>query len=81
MSIIFTLFPLKVLEMLDLDFLDFWLFTQLSILEYFSTWYFKPAIIPVCAYLKKSVVELGHLCSKIHILCNRVGPKIRNFFK
>ena len=43
-------FSFQALDKLDLGILDFWLFTELSILEWFSTWFLKYALIPVCAY-------------------------------
>ena len=45
-------FSLPALEKLDLEILDFWLFTELSILEWFSTWFFKYALIPVRTYFQ-----------------------------
>ena len=41
MSSIFSLFFLQVLEKLNLDVLDFRVFSELAILEWFSTWRFK----------------------------------------
>ena len=50
MSIMVSLFYFQALEKLDLEVFDFWLFTELSILECFFTWFFKHAIISVRAY-------------------------------
>ena len=49
-----SLFSFQALEKLDLEVLDFWLFTELSILEWFSTWFFKHARIPVRTYFQSS---------------------------
>ena len=51
MSSMLSLFSFQALEKLDLEVLDFWLFTELSILEGFSTWFFKRARIPVRIYV------------------------------
>ena len=45
-SILF-LFSLQVLDIFDLDILYFWIFTELAILEWFFTWSFKHARIPL----------------------------------
>ena len=42
------LFYFQSLEKLDLEILDFWLFIELSILECFSSLFFKYVRIPVC---------------------------------
>ena len=55
----FSLFPFQALEKLDMEVLDFWLFIELSILEWFSTWFFKHARIPVRAYFQSPIA----LCS------------------
>ena len=34
-----SIFSFQALEKLDLEILDFWLFTELSILEWSSTWF------------------------------------------
>ena len=47
-----SLFSFQALEKLDLDILDFWLFTELYILEWFLTCFFKYALIPVRTYFK-----------------------------
>ena len=39
MSSMLSLFSFQALVKLDLDILDFWLFTELSILEWFLTWF------------------------------------------
>ena len=45
-----SLFSFQALEKLDVEILDFLLFTELSILEWFLTWFFKYALIPVHTY-------------------------------
>ena len=45
-------FSFQSLDKLDLEILDFWLFTKLSIFEWFSTWFFKYASIPVRTYFQ-----------------------------
>ena len=52
---ILSLFSFHDLEKLDLEMLDFWLFTELFILELFSTWFFKYALIPVRMYFKTPI--------------------------
>ena len=54
MSIIFPPFSLQVLYILDLDILDFWMFTELAILDWFSTWGFKHANILVHIYFHRN---------------------------
>ena len=54
MSSMFGLFTLKVFDKLELEVLDFRLFTQLAILEWFSTWNFKHARIPVRTYFQSN---------------------------
>ena len=44
------LFSLQVFEKLDLEVLEFWLISELAILEWFLTWNFKHVIILVFAY-------------------------------
>ena len=51
-----SLFSFLALDKLDLDILDFWLFTGLSILERFLTWFFKYALIPVRTYFQNPIV-------------------------
>ena len=46
------LFSFRALEKLDLDILNFWLFTELSILEWFLTWFFEYSLIPVRTYFQ-----------------------------
>ena len=41
MSILFSLFYLKALEKLNLEVLNFWVFSELAILEWFLTCGFK----------------------------------------
>ena len=52
MSSMLYLFPFQALDKLDLEVLYFWLLTELSILEWFLTWFFKRAIIPVRTYFQ-----------------------------
>ena len=47
MSSMVSLFCLQVLDELSFGVLDFWLFTELAILEWFLTWRSKHARIPV----------------------------------
>ena len=63
MFIMFSRFYIQVLDILEMKVLDSWLFTDLAILEWISTWHFKHARVCVCAHFKRknSVVELGHL--------------------
>ena len=55
MSWIFPLFSLQVLDKLDLEVLDFWLFSELAILDWCLTWHIKYAIIPVCKYFNCNI--------------------------
>ena len=48
------LFYIQVLEILDLEVLEFWLFTELAIWEWISTWNFKHARVPECAHFKRN---------------------------
>ena len=50
-----SLFSFQALEKIDLEILDFWLFTELSILEWFLTWFFKYALIPVRIYFQTPI--------------------------
>ena len=45
MSSMLSLFSFQDLDKLDLEVLEFWLFTVLSILEWFLTWFFRNALI------------------------------------
>ena len=77
-SSIFSFFSLHVFEILDLEVLDFWIFTELSILEWFSTLRFKHAIISVLTYFKVRIpvnsyfhipiviLEISFPFSKVH---------------
>ena len=47
MSSMLSLFYFQALDKLGSDILDFWLFTELSILEWFPTWFFKYALITI----------------------------------
>ena len=52
---ILYLFSFRALDKLDLEILDFWLFTELSILEWFSTWFLKYELIPVRTYFQNPI--------------------------
>ena len=54
-SSMLALFHPQALEKSYLEILDFWLFTELSILEWFSTWFFKYALIPVRTYFQTPI--------------------------
>ena len=54
MSIMCSLFPLQVFDILDLEVLEFWLFIELAIFECFLTWRFKHVRIPVRIYYERS---------------------------
>ena len=47
-----SIFSFRALDKLDLEILDFWLFTELPILEWILTWFFKYALIPVRKYFQ-----------------------------
>ena len=55
MSSAFSLFCHQVLEKLDLEVLDFGLFSSFAILEWFRNFHFKHAIIPVCVYFERNI--------------------------
>ena len=55
MSSILSLFYFQALDKPDLDILDSWLFTELSILERFLTWFFKYALITVRTYFQTPI--------------------------
>ena len=55
MSSIFSLFYFQTIEKLDMEVLNFWLFTELSILEWFSTWVLKNARNPVRKYFQTPI--------------------------
>ena len=63
-SSLLYLFPFQALGKIDLEVLDFWLFTELSTLEWFLTWYFKRATIPV---LYVSIFKLQLLSNIVHV--------------
>ena len=46
-------FSVEVLDISDLEVLDFWLFSYLVILDWFSTWHIKYTRIPMNVYFKK----------------------------
>ena len=47
MSYIFASFPSQVLYKLNLDILDFVIFSELAILDWYSNWHIKNAIFPM----------------------------------
>ena len=55
MSSMFSLFSFQSLEKLYLEFLDCYLFTELYILEWFTTWFFKHAIITLQTYFQRPI--------------------------
>ena len=55
MSSILSLFYFQALYKLDSEILDFCLFTELSILERFFTWFFKYALIPIRMYFQNPI--------------------------
>ena len=61
MSSMLSIFSFQALEKLDLEIMDFWLFIELSILEWFPTWFFK-----YCMDEKSD--------HKVGIYCNLIGP-------
>ena len=60
-SSMLSLFTFRALEKLDLEILDFWLFTELSILEWFLTLFFKYALNNVRTYFQTQIT----LCSSL----------------
>ena len=54
-SSIFFLSYFKSSEKLDMEVSDFWLFIELSILEWFLTWFFKHAKIPIRTYFQTPI--------------------------
>ena len=54
-SSIVYIYSFLALKKLDLGILDFWLFIELPILEWFSTWFFKYALITVRTYFQTHV--------------------------
>ena len=55
MTSMLYLFYFGALDKLDPEILDFWLFTELSILKWFSTWFFKYELIPIRKYFRTPV--------------------------
>ena len=55
MSIILSLFSFQALDKSDSEILVFWLFIECSILEWFLTWFFKYALIPIRAYFQNPI--------------------------
>ena len=55
------IFSLQVLEISDLEVLDFWIFSELAILDQLSIWRIKHARIPVRAYFKVIFIVLSPL--------------------
>ena len=54
-SSMLSLFSFRALDKLDLEILDFWLFIDLSVLEWFSTLFFKYALITVRTYFQTPI--------------------------
>ena len=50
----FYLFYFKILDIIDLMILNFWLFSELTILEWFSIWHIKHARIPARTYFQRN---------------------------
>ena len=50
-----SLLYLQALDKLDLEDLEFWLFIELSIFEWLSTWFLKHARIPVRSYFQNPI--------------------------
>ena len=80
-SIVFSLFYLQVLEILDLQVLDFWLFIEFSILGWFSTWCFKHSRIPVSMNFRRNnscrcvISNTNHTLSELLVvLCRKLRP-------
>ena len=68
MSSMLSLFSFRAFEKLDLDILDFWLFTELYILECFSTWFFKYALITVRTYFQTPIALWSTSCPPFQVL-------------
>ena len=58
MSSMLSIFSFQALEKLDLEIMDFWLFIELSILEWFPTWFFKYVLIPIRNYFQTAIALL-----------------------
>ena len=56
----FSLFSIQVLDKLNFEVLDFWLFTELAILEWFLNWCFKNTII-----LYLHIFKVQHLSNQV----------------
>ena len=54
-SSMLSLLSFQVLENLDLDILEFWLFIELSILGWFFIWFFKYTLITVRTYFQTPI--------------------------
>ena len=54
-----SIFYFRALDKLDLEILDFWLFTELPILEWISTWFFKYSLILVRTYFQTPIALLS----------------------
>ena len=66
MSIFFLPLLLQLLNKLDLEVLEFFVFSLLAMLEWFLTWHFKHARIPVHTYFQRNHY---FLCCLITMLC------------
>ena len=66
-SSMLSFFYFWALEKLVLEILDFWLFTELPILEWFLTRFFKYALIPVRTYFKTPMVLWSSSCPTVMV--------------
>ena len=55
MSNMLSLFYFQALEKKDLEILDFCLFTELPILEWFLNWFFKYVLITIRTYFQTGI--------------------------
>ena len=77
-NFLLSLFSFWALEKLDLMILDFWLFPKLPILEWFSNWFFKYALITVRTYFKTTIAIWSS--SRPPVLVLNFQPAGRRFF-
>ena len=68
MSSMLSLFSFQALGKLYFDFLDFWLFTELPILEWSFTWFFKYALINVRRYFQTPIAIWSILWPPVLVL-------------